>query len=168
MLGVDLLGTIYGIRTFLPLLREHAPDGHIVNTSSIAGLDSHFLTAAPYVAAKHAVVGISECLRAELDLAGSPVGVTVVCPAQVATRLSEAERNRPGAPHRRTDSPRTLLENRSTSLQKEVQQLTDVAALVLEAIEADRLHLLPTPGSHSGPVARVARLLDSIARDVSR
>ena len=60
VLGVDLLGTIYGIKTFLPLLREHAPDGHIVNTSSIAGLDSYFLTAAPYVAAKHAVVGISE------------------------------------------------------------------------------------------------------------
>ena len=47
VLGVDLLGTIYGIKTFLPLLREHAPDGHIVNTSSIAGLDSYFLTAAP-------------------------------------------------------------------------------------------------------------------------
>ena len=80
MLGVDLLGTIYGIKKFLPLLREHAPDGHIVNTSSIAGLDSYFLTAAPYVAAKHAVVGISEELFHELAAGNERIGVSVPVP----------------------------------------------------------------------------------------
>ena len=92
VLGVDLLGTIYGIKTFLPLLREHAPDGHIVNTSSIAGLDSYFLTAAPYVAAKHAVVGLSLSLRAEA--AGLGIRVSALCPGTVDTPLLSKHREK--------------------------------------------------------------------------
>ena len=135
VLGVDLLGTIYGIKTFLPLLREHAPDGHIVNTSSIAGLDSYFLTAAPYVAAKHAVVGISEELFHELAAGNERIGVSVLCPGMIATQMPWSERNRPDHVPASLDHPsRAQLIELTTMGAKNGMPPADVAELVVQAI----------------------------------
>ena len=94
VLGVNLWGVIHGIRAFVPLLVDQG-EGHVVNTASMAGLLSAPMMG-PYNASKHAVVAISETLRLDLQLAGSPVGVTVVCPGFVQTRIHESHRNRPG------------------------------------------------------------------------
>jgi NAD(P)-dependent dehydrogenase (short-subunit alcohol dehydrogenase family) len=95
VLGVNLWGVVHGVRAFVPRLVQQG-EGHVVNTASIAGL-----TAAPamaaYCASKHAVVGISECLHYDLALIGSPVKVSVVCPAWVRTQISDSERNRPSS-----------------------------------------------------------------------
>ena len=93
ILDVNLWGVVHGINTFVPLLMEQG-EGHVVNTASIAGLvASPFL--GPYNATKQAVVAISETLFKDLQLAGSPVGVSVLCPGFVQTRIDESERNRP-------------------------------------------------------------------------
>src|SRR5690606_34651602 len=94
-LGVNLWGVIHGLRVFLPLLADQ-DEGHIVNTASVAGLFSAPFMG-PYNATKAAVVAISETLYQELSMEGSEVGVSVLCPAWVATRIHESARNRPAS-----------------------------------------------------------------------
>ena len=94
-LDVNLLGVANGIRAFVPAMIE-AGRGHVVNTASMAGL-----TTIPgggngaYSATKHAVVGLSETLRVELDEVAPEVGVTVFCPGPVPSRIHDSARNRP-------------------------------------------------------------------------
>lgn len=93
VLGVDLWSVIYGVRTFLPLIRE-AGEGHIVNTASSSGLQSA-PEIGPYNVAKFGVVALSETLQLELIAEGSPIAASVLCPGAIATRITESERNRP-------------------------------------------------------------------------
>ena len=95
VLGVNLWGVIHGARSFVPRLLAHGDEAHVVNTASMAGVMSNPF-AAPYTVSKHAVVAFSEVLYHELTLTGSKVGVSVLCPEAVATRIGESERNRPG------------------------------------------------------------------------
>ena len=93
VLGVNLWGVIHGLRVFLPhmLARD---TGRIVNTASSAG---HVVVPqlAAYNASKHAVVAISDTVRAELAQQGSAVTVAAFCPGVVRTRITSSERNRP-------------------------------------------------------------------------
>ncbi len=93
VLDVDLFGVIYGVNAFVPLFIEQN-EGHVVNTASLAGL-SGFPGMGPYCTAKMAVVGLSESLFHELAFRGSRVGVSVLCPGFVRTRIHESERNMP-------------------------------------------------------------------------
>jgi NAD(P)-dependent dehydrogenase (short-subunit alcohol dehydrogenase family) len=92
VMGVTLGGAINGIRTFLPRILAHGEGGHIVNTSSMAGILPHPIMGI-YNTAKFAVVGLSESLREEL--AAENVGVSVLCPGPINTRIHEAEMTRP-------------------------------------------------------------------------
>src|ERR1700730_1821191 len=92
VLDVNLMGVLHGIRSFLPHLRAHGEGGHIVNTASMAGLQSG-LGFSPYATSKFAVVAMSEGLA--LQLAPLGIGVTVLCPGFVRTRISGSGRNRP-------------------------------------------------------------------------
>ena len=91
VLDVNLMGVLHGIRTFLPHIRSHGEGGHIVNTASMAGFNGG-LGFSPYVASKFAVVGMSEGLAMQLKPHG--IGVTVLCPGFVRTRIGESGRNR--------------------------------------------------------------------------
>lgn len=93
VLGVNLWGVIHGLRVFLPGLEERN-DGHLVITASVAGIVSYPMMG-PYNASKHAVVSIAETLHHELAAKGSNVGVSVLCPGLVNTRILESDRNRP-------------------------------------------------------------------------
>lgn len=93
VIDVDLFGVVHGVNAFLPLLLEQN-EGHIVNTASLAGLGGA-PGMGPYCAAKFAVVGLSESLFHELALRGSNVGVSVLCPGFVRTRIHESARNMP-------------------------------------------------------------------------
>ncbi len=95
VLGVNLMGVIHGIRSFVPILLEQGDDGHIVNTASIAGL---LHGGGSYGVSKHGVVALSESLFAELALLAPKIGVSALCPGWVNTRIIESERNRPEAP----------------------------------------------------------------------
>src|SRR5215472_297097 len=91
VLDVNLMGVLHGICTFLPHIRAHGEGGHIVNTASMAGIVSAPWLA-PYGASKFAVVAMSEGLAMQLKPLG--IGVTVLCPGFVRTRIMECERNR--------------------------------------------------------------------------
>ena len=93
ILGVNLWGVIHGVRAFAPRLIAQN-EGHIVNTASVAGLISPPGSGA-YNVTKHAVVTLSESLYHDLRERSSPVGVSVLCPAYVPTRITDSDRNRP-------------------------------------------------------------------------
>jgi NAD(P)-dependent dehydrogenase (short-subunit alcohol dehydrogenase family) len=152
VVGVNLWGVINGISAFVPLLVEQG-HGYVLNTASMAGIATvPFL--GPYTATKHAVVGLSESLRAELAQHAPGVGVTVLCPGLVATRLGDADRNRPAE---LAASAKTAPTPSSTGLDPAV-----VAGEALAAIESDRLHLAPGPGNRALVAARVDQLYSDL------
>jgi NAD(P)-dependent dehydrogenase (short-subunit alcohol dehydrogenase family) len=65
VIGVNLRGLVHGLQLFLPHMKTHGEEGHIVNTASINGVAGAPL-AGPYSATKFAVVGLSEVLAGEL------------------------------------------------------------------------------------------------------
>ncbi len=105
VLGVNLHGVVHGIASFLPRMVASGEEGHVVNTASMAG-HLAFSGMGPYNASKYAVVGISESLYHEL--AGSPIGVSVLCPGWVNTRIGESSRNRPAGVPERVARPEDL------------------------------------------------------------
>jgi NAD(P)-dependent dehydrogenase (short-subunit alcohol dehydrogenase family) len=142
VLDVNLMGVLHGIRAFLPRIRAHGEGGHIVNTASMAGVHSG-LGFSPYSASKFAVVNMSEGLATQLAPLG--IGVTVLCPGFVRTRISESARNRPGryGPARPPDpaSPAGALAARLAELGRSGLDPSDVAAQVLAAIREDELYV---------------------------
>lgn len=91
LIQVNLGGVVNGMLTFVPRMLAHGKGGHIVNTSSVAGI----LTApgtSIYSATKFAIRGLSEAAR--YDLIPHGIGVSVLCPGTVSTRLYESEDNR--------------------------------------------------------------------------
>ncbi|HVZ45911.1 MAG TPA: SDR family NAD(P)-dependent oxidoreductase [Ramlibacter sp.] len=86
--GVNVFGVVNGLSHFLPLMHRHGQRAHVVNTASGAGFwVSGDVRMGAYAATKYAVVAISEAL--EQELAGSRVGVSVLCPGPVATHIAE-------------------------------------------------------------------------------
>src|SRR5262245_8253746 len=106
IIGVNLCGVIHGIAIFLPLIRAHGGEGHIVNTASIAGFQVRpGRRSGAYAATKYAVVALSESLAQ--DLADGPIGISVLVPAAVNTRIYLSAENRPA----RFGGPLSLSEN---------------------------------------------------------
>ncbi len=93
--GVNLFGMVYGVQAFVPRIKQHGEGGYIVNTASMAGLQVKpaVLGIGPYAMTKHAVVALSEALMHELN--GTGIGVSVLCPAQVATTIRDSGLRRP-------------------------------------------------------------------------
>ena len=145
-LAVNLWGVVHGIRAFVPRLLAQG-EGHVVNTASLAGLGSP-ATMGPYVAAKHAVVAVSEVLARDLEVAASPVRVSVLCPAFVRTRIHESHRNRPEHLAPAPGSADPAKEAAGDAIRKAVEAGTspdDVASDVVDAIRSERFYVLPHP-----------------------
>jgi NAD(P)-dependent dehydrogenase (short-subunit alcohol dehydrogenase family) len=87
-MAVNLGGAVNVVKTFVPLIREHRSGGHVVNTSSIAGITALPYEGGAYTTAKFAVRGLSESLR--LSLAPEGIGVSVLCPGLTRTRILDA------------------------------------------------------------------------------
>lgn len=145
VLGANLWGVIHGVRAFTPTLLAQG-EGHIVNTASMAGLISPPFMGI-YNVTKHAVVALSETLHAELAMAGRGVGVSVLCPGWVSTRIHEADRNRPGAADRPPAEQAAAAGFRDlvAGLITGGLDPDDVAGQVLDAVRADRFYVLTHP-----------------------
>ena len=162
VLGVNLWGVIHGIRSFVPRMLEQRAESHIVNTSSIGGL-----TAGPglsvYMASKHAVVSLTETLYHELALRGSSIGVSVLCPGFVKTRIQDSERNRP-ARLQNTPGEQNLSREEQEGgqiLQQAIQKgmsPQQQAEVVFEAIREERFYIYP-PEFKRGIATRMEDIL---------
>ena len=159
ILGVNLWGVINGVRAFTPrLIARNA--GHIVNTASVAGLISP-PGSGPYNVTKHAVVALSETLHHDLRERGAAVGVSVLCPAYVPTRIAESERNRPAGAVATPKSER--MRAREANLKKAVSSgrlsADDVARAVVAAVKQDRFYILTHPRIKGAIQARMEDIL---------
>jgi short-subunit dehydrogenase len=136
------------VRTFLPHIRAHGEGGHIVNTASMAGLNSG-LGLSPYSASKFAVVNISEGLAKQVS--GLGIGVTVLCPGFVRTRISDSGRNRPERYGQVTTPDPASQAGRLAARQAELGQLgidpMEVAAQALAAIRDNKLYVFTHAGA---------------------
>jgi NAD(P)-dependent dehydrogenase (short-subunit alcohol dehydrogenase family) len=146
VLGVNLWGVIHGIRSFVPIMVDQGTEGHIVNTSSLAGLVSGPGQAA-YKVSKHGVVSLSETLYHELSLTGSRIGVSVLCPGFVKTAIMDAERNRPADLRNRPEEDVRSPEHEMwfQFFKAKVEQgmpPSEVADLVFKAIREGRFYVL--------------------------
>jgi NAD(P)-dependent dehydrogenase (short-subunit alcohol dehydrogenase family) len=94
VMGVNLWGVIHGVRVFVPIMLRQEAECHIVNTASGVGMLSYH-PSAPYLVAKHGVVALSEHLYHSLVHKGTKIGVSVLCPGWVNTRILDSARNRP-------------------------------------------------------------------------
>ena len=156
VLGVNLWGVINGIRSFVPRMLESGLEGHVVNTASMAGLiagrEMTPWRLGAYAASKHAVVAISHTLYAELRTAAAPIGVSLLCPAAVNTRIWDTERHRPPAPS--DGEPAGSGSLGAKRLQDQLRAgveggvpAEEVADLVLDAVLGDRFYVFTAPGS---------------------
>jgi len=169
VLDVNLMGVLHGIRTFLPHIRGHGEGGHIVNTASMAGMDSG-LGFSAYVASKFAVVGMSEGLATQLKPLG--IGVSVLCPGYVRTRIGESGRNRPRryGPALAPDpaSPAGALVAEIAERLKAGLDPSQVAAQVLAAIRTDEFYVFTHPEMRGEVDARFAAIEAAMDRAAAR
>jgi NAD(P)-dependent dehydrogenase (short-subunit alcohol dehydrogenase family) len=162
VLDVDLWSVIYGIKTFVPLMLEQG-EGHIVNTASIAGLTTT-PGLGPYNVAKHGVVTLSETLFHELRNDGANVGVSVLCPAFVNTRIYDSERNAPqalkdeygGSGDEQQSAVRDFVKN---AVEGGIPP-SEVAEQVFEAITTKRFYVLTHAYSVPWVQARAERIVE--------
>lgn len=142
VLDVDLYGVIYGLNAFLPLFLEQN-EGHVVNTASLAGLGGA-PGMGPYCAAKFAVVGLSESLFQELMLSGSNVGVSVLCPGFVRTRIHESGRNMPRELVSFNEDPTNkMIADMASQAVNAGIDAADVASAVENAVRTNTFWILP-------------------------
>jgi NAD(P)-dependent dehydrogenase (short-subunit alcohol dehydrogenase family) len=160
--SVDLWGVVNGLHSFLPIMREQGTAAHIVNTASIAGLLSGVAFIGPYAATKAAVVSISETLVQELAIEESSIGVSVLCPSSVDTKVMESERGRPsalGVEHRTEMAESVRLAIRDSFTGPTGLTPTQVAERVLDAIRAKRFWIITHAGERPVFEGRVTDIL---------
>jgi short-subunit dehydrogenase len=148
LMNINFWGVVHSTRAFLPHLAQQGA-AHIVNLSSIFGIIAPAGQTA-YASAKFAVRGFSESLRHELQMAGSPVRLTVVHPGGIATNIARNSRTGTGV----TDNAR-----RAQAIERfdEVAKTTPQAAAlrIIEGIEKNKPRIL---------IGNDARFLDILQR----
>ena len=153
IMGVNFWGPIYGIWAFLPIMLKQDTECHIVNTSSMGGLITTPYLGTPYGVSKFGVMALSETLSYELKLMGSKIGVSVLCPGQVNTRIIDPERNRPAELRNDPAWDQKISELADV---KAMRQMTtagaetamdpgQVADLVFDAIREDKFYIYTHP-----------------------
>ena len=160
VLGVNLWGVIHGVEAFVPRMIARGEPAHIVNTASMAGLVAS-KGLGVYNTSKYAVVGLSETLAK--DLKPYRIGVSVLCPMGVETRIRDSERNRPAA-----------FRNDGAAGGGEPVELIGrylapdaVADLVLGAIQSNELYVI-THDEALEPLRRRAERLERALRSRTR
>ena len=162
VMGVNLWGVIYGLHVFVPIMLAQGSECHVVNTASVSGLlPAHPFV--PYQVTKYAVVALTENLFHSLP-AGSPLGVSALCPGVVATALGSAERNRPpGLRESPVDgrTPRTpggqplgAPDGFAAGMSAE-----EVASRTFDGIREKRLYIMTHPEHNAEIRARMERIL---------
>ncbi|MEM1434913.1 MAG: SDR family NAD(P)-dependent oxidoreductase [Pseudomonadota bacterium] len=161
VMGVNVGGVVNGVQTFVQRMQQHGEGGHIVNTASMAGVATQ-PGMGVYNTSKFAVVGLSEAMRT--DLAPLGIGVSVLCPGMVRTRILESERTRPA--HYEVNAEAAVA---AAAAQSELMNLAmnagievgEVAEQVVAAVKADALYIFPHPELKGAVEARATAMLDA-------
>jgi len=142
-LDVNLMGVVHGIRSFVPRMLAVGAEGHVLTTASVAGLVSSSGSVV-YSAAKQAAVRATEALYAALQERGAPIGVTLLCPGLVNTRIYQSERGRPSdlRPAAGVAEETPELQAIAAQLYESAISPDEVAEMAHQAILDNQLYLL--------------------------
>jgi NAD(P)-dependent dehydrogenase (short-subunit alcohol dehydrogenase family) len=162
VLGVNLWGVLHGIRSFVPRMLEGGDEGHVVNTSSLAGLITGAYSA-PYITSKFAVLALTECLAHDLRAHGAPIGVSVLVPGLVDTKIAHSMRNRPDEPPAEAQAPDHYLVEQALRDLLATGGLPpeEVAGLVFYAVRSGRFFVTTTDATAAILRARFDAILES-------
>ncbi len=155
VMGVNVGGVVNGLQTFVKRMQAHGQGGHIVNTASMAGITTASGLGV-YNTSKFAVVGMSEALRGDLE--PHSIGVSVLCPGMVRTRILESERTRPEAFDVSDASAEEAAQTHSQMMQMAMNtgiEPADVAEQVVEAVKSNALYIFPHPELKQSAVDRM-------------
>jgi NAD(P)-dependent dehydrogenase (short-subunit alcohol dehydrogenase family) len=158
IIDVNLKGVVYGMEIFEPLIESHGEGGHFVNTASMAGMVSP-PGMEPYCATKFAVVAMSEGWAAQL--AAKTIGVSILCPGYVRTRIHESRRNRQdsyGPDQQHAPREGDLVSGAAVLAGISVEP---VAARVLEAVRDNDLYVFTHPEMRAAVEMRFQRILQA-------
>lgn len=159
VLGVNLMGVVHGLRSFVPRMLEQGAPAHIVNTASVAGLLS-VPGSAVYCVSKHGVVTLSEVLHHDLQMAKAEIGVSVLCPAFVPTGIADAARNRPAA----LAAANPLAAPYEARVREAVAAgrvtAAEVARMTLDAVRAGDFYILTHPRITAAVETRLRDILE--------
>jgi NAD(P)-dependent dehydrogenase (short-subunit alcohol dehydrogenase family) len=161
VLGVNTGGVLNGIRSLVPVLLEQDA-AHVVNTASIFGVFAG--TMGIYGPSEHTVVALSEALHLQLREVGARVGVSVLCPGALATRIGSSGRNRPawaGPPSVDRDVDQESVAQMDALLEAG-RPPAEVAGLVVDAIADGRFYVLTSSNRNDAVLARAAAIIAGI------
>jgi len=150
IIGVNLYGVIYGVHFFLKRMIESGEEGHIVNTSSMAGLLSTAQECL-YSVTKFGVVGLSEGLSQQLQLQDSKVGVSVLCPGFIDTNIMETSQSlaeKQSGLYQFPEEMQEFLEPVFENFRNRIKHGMDpdvVAQMVINSIQENRLYIITHP-----------------------
>lgn len=161
VLGVNLMGVVHGVRLFTPMMLAAAQDdpswqGHIVNTSSMAGMLNP-PNMGVYNVSKHAVVSLSETLYQDLSLVTDQVKCSVLCPFFVPTGITQSHRNRPSELQGSKPTRSQLISQAQTDKAVSSGKLSaaDVARMVFDAMDEERFYIFSHPQALQGVQTRL-------------
>lgn len=164
VIGVNVLGVARGARAFIPRMLQKGTHGHIVNTASAAGLGT-VAGSAVYCASKHAVVAYSECLAKELEQAGAPINVSVLCPSLLPTGILQSQRNRPDSLSHSAPTASAYEERIRAGMAASAIDARDVARMTMEAIEANRFYVIPHVQTGASIRTRTQKILSDFQQN---
>ncbi|TCJ38875.1 SDR family NAD(P)-dependent oxidoreductase [Parafrankia sp. BMG5.11] len=158
---VNVWGVVNGIRAFLPAMLAHGEGGHVINTGSLASFNGNG-DHAPYCSSKAAVLGLSQSLYSEMKAMITGIGVSIVCPGMVATRIHQSWRNRPDDDRPWSDrefANKAFLAG-SEEFQGRGMAPEQIAQSTFEAVQEDRFYVFSGANWRAfmeGTVARAVR-----------
>lgn len=147
VMNVNLWGAIHKTQVFVPLMLQQQGESHIIFTASQAGLESGPFNGI-YRVTKHALVCFSETLYHELKIMNASIGVSVLCPGFVNTKICDAERNRPAElanPPIGSSPQWEFVDRIMRNAVAAGMDPAEVAALTFTAIRQNRFYILPHP-----------------------
>ena len=140
-------GVYWGTRAFLPLLAA-ADEGHLVNTSSVNGFWASLGPERPhtaYSAAKFAVKGFTEALIADMRMHAPHVGVSVVMPGHIGTKIVESSL-RHGVVGDLAAEEKALVELAAADFENNaLTSASDAATIILDGVRANQWRILVGP-----------------------
>ena len=157
-LGVNLWGIIHGVKSFVPRMIEGGDDGHVVNTSSVAGFVAAPFSG-PYNVSKVAAFSMSETLAHDLAAVGARLGASVLCPSSIRTGIAHTDKVRPGGAREEGDDAAFVRESLFQITETGIAP-AEVPPIVLAGIAAGDFLIATKPSYRDQLDTRFAALRD--------
>jgi NAD(P)-dependent dehydrogenase (short-subunit alcohol dehydrogenase family) len=158
VLGANLWGILHGVRAFVPRMIAQGTEGHVVNTSSVAGLFGAPFEA-PYSVSKFAAFAATESLASDLQAVGSKIKASALCPGMITTNIVDSDRHRPSHLATEFTEDQKFVSDYLAQAVADGMDPAEVAEKVVAAIRAEEFLILTHDAYPPQLVARTEALV---------